>query len=73
MPDAIDARGLSCPEPSDLAYRALAGRRAAALRILVDDPASREQLERLARQFDYTMRITRAGDHDDILLERRGA
>ncbi|MBI2901864.1 MAG: sulfurtransferase TusA family protein [Planctomycetes bacterium] len=66
MSETIDARGLSCPEPSDLAFRALFGRKVADLVVLVDDPASREHLERLADRLGY--RLTRAarGDHEEM-------
>ncbi len=73
MPDAIDARGLACPEPSDLAFRALLSSKPERLVVLIDDPASREQLQRLAAQFSYDLEVTRADGHDRLEFRRRGA
>jgi TusA-related sulfurtransferase len=76
MPDGtttetIDARGLNCPQPSDLAFQAIVKRRVTRLTIQLDDPASREQLERLAAQFGYSVECRRERDYDELTLTKR--
>jgi TusA-related sulfurtransferase len=71
--EVIDARGLSCPLPSDLAFRAIVQKRAAQLAIKLDDPASKEQIERLAQQFGYSVEQRRQLDHYEMVLKKVSA
>lgn len=55
--DALDARGLSCPEPVVMMRRALAGGPETA-RMVVDAPAARENVTRYARSQGYDVNVT---------------
>lgn len=65
----LDLRGLSCPEPSERTLRALQAA-PAELRVLVDDPAAREHLERLGARLGYAVVATRHRAHDEVVLRR---
>lgn len=76
MPDetpaeTIDARGLNCPLPSDLVFQAIVKRNVARLTVQLDDPASREQLERLAKQFGYSVELRHKRDYDELTLTKK--
>lgn len=71
MREVIDARGLTCPAPSDLAFQAMFGRRAQELRVLVDDPASRDHLQTLAAKLGYRISVVRADDYDTVDLVKQ--
>lgn len=71
MPETIDARGLTCPAPSDLAFQAMFGRRVPEVRVLVDDPASRDHLKTLADRLGYRIAVMRGADYDTIDLVKR--
>lgn len=73
MPETIDARGLTCPVPSDLAFQALFARKVEDLLVLADDPASGDHLERLASQLGYELSQTRHPSHDEYRLRRKPA
>lgn len=55
--DALDARGLSCPEPVVMMRRALEDGPETA-RMVVDAPAARENVTRYARSQGYDVNVT---------------
>lgn len=70
MPEAHDLRGLSCPEPTERARRAILARAPDELRLLVDDPSAREHLERMGPGLGYTVEAVRHARHDEVVLRR---
>lgn len=65
----IDARGLSCPEPVILTRKAMMSKEDA-YEILVDNPASKENVTRYAEHQGYQVRIEeKAGEY--ILTAKR--
>ncbi|MER1993102.1 MAG: sulfurtransferase TusA family protein [Eubacteriales bacterium] len=56
---AIDARGLSCPEPVILISRAMKSGESA-YEIIVDNRVSRENVTRYAEHQGYTVSVTEA-------------
>ncbi len=53
----VDARGLSCPEPVILTRKALSGGEKS-YEVLVDNPASRENVTRFAEHQGYAVSIS---------------
>ena len=66
---AIDARGLSCPEPVILISRAMKSGESA-YEIIVDNRVSRENVTRYAERQGYTVSVTEA-DGEFILSIRK--
>lgn len=66
----LDLRGLSCPEPSVRVRLLLRAEALEALRVLVDDLAACEHLERLGVRLGYTVRVVRSPEHDEVVLTR---
>ena len=61
--NVIDARGLSCPEPVIMARKALKSGENA-YQILVDNPASRENVTRYAEHQGYGVSVEeKAGEY----------
>ncbi len=56
----IDARGLSCPEPVIMIRKAMMSK-AAAYQMVVDNPASRENVTRYAEHQGYQVTCTEKG------------
>ncbi len=55
MADAIDARGLSCPQPVLLTMQKIKAQGSGELNILVDNEASRENVSRAASSQGWTV------------------
>ena len=55
--NTVDARGLSCPEPVIMTRKALASGDQS-YEILVDNPASRENVTRYAEHQGYSVSVT---------------
>lgn len=70
MADALDLRGLCCPEPMDRTWRALASK-PLELRVLVDDPSARDNLTRLGARLGYSVETKDEATHEEIVLRRR--
>lgn len=65
MAKIIDARGLSCPQPVLLTYKAIeAGE--APITVTVDNPAARENIRRMAEGQKKTVTIREDGE--DFIL-----
>lgn len=54
MPDLVDARGLSCPQPAFLTKKALDGLQGGRVEVLVDNQTSRDNVKRLAERAGWT-------------------
>lgn len=55
--EKLDARGLSCPEPVIMIRKAMQSG-GAAYEMVVDNPASRENVTRYAQHEGYTVSVT---------------
>lgn len=55
--ETLDARGLSCPEPVILIRKAMQSK-GAAYQMVVDNPASRENVTRYAQHEGYAISVT---------------
>ena len=66
---AVDARGLSCPQPVLLARRAIETDRFP-VTILVDTVTSRENVRRMAEQVGCTVAVEQVGDEFRLTLSR---
>ena len=58
--EKLDARGLSCPEPVILIRKAMLSG-GAAYEMVVDNPASRENVTRYAQHQGYTVSVAESG------------
>ena len=58
--EKIDARGLSCPEPVILIRKAMQSG-GTAYEMVVDNPASRENVTRYAQHAGYTVSVAEKG------------
>ena len=70
MPDKIDARGLSCPQPVILTNRKIQEMRKGVFEILVDSDTSRENISRLARQTGWNIEVKRENDDYCLVLRK---
>jgi tRNA 2-thiouridine synthesizing protein A len=67
--NSIDARGLSCPQPSILARKAIdAGQ--FPIEVLVDSAASRENVRRLAENAGFRVTVEQIGNEYRLTLKR---
>lgn len=71
MTEELDLRGLCCPEPLDRTVRALGGK-PAELRVLVDDPSARSNIERMGARLGYSVEATKRPRHEELLLRKKG-
>ena len=65
----IDARGLSCPEPVILTRKALSGGENS-YEVLVDNPASRENVTRFAEHQGYTVSVSETNGEYTLTLTK---
>ncbi|MBQ7534048.1 MAG: sulfurtransferase TusA family protein [Stomatobaculum sp.] len=65
----IDARGLSCPEPVILTRKALASGDSS-YEIIVDNPASRENVTRFAEHQGYRVSVREDGGEYTLSLSK---
>jgi len=68
----VDARGLACPIPVVRARKALDGLPWGRVVVLVDEPAARENLARLAAHMGCGHECEAAGEGFRITLTKRG-
>ena len=67
--EVLDARGLSCPEPVILIRRAMQSG-GAAYQMVVDNPASRENVTRYAQHEGYTVAVTEQNGEYTLTMTR---
>jgi TusA-related sulfurtransferase len=70
MPDVIDARGLSCPQPVILANKKIKEMGKGIFEVLVDTDTSRENVSRLARESGWQVEIKKSNDDYCLVLRR---
>ena len=66
---AIDARGLSCPEPVILISRAMKSGESA-YEIIVDNRVSRENVTRYAEHQGYTVSVTESNGEFTLKIQK---
>ena len=72
-PRVIDARGLACPQPVILTRKALAEGGPGRILVIVDSPASRENVVRFATHAGCAVeRVEESGDEARILIRPSG-
>ncbi len=69
----IDARGLSCPEPVLLTMGVIQKEKPGRVRVIVDNPASRENVQRYLESQGFTTELSADGPDYLIEGERDGA
>ena len=69
MTQAVDARGLSCPQPVILARKAIAEGRFP-IEVLVDSVTSRDNVRRMAERQGCTVQVQQSGDEFRLMLKR---
>lgn len=69
----VDTRGLPCPQPVVAARKALLAPGAAAVRVLVDNQVSVENIRRMARSQGWNAAVEGQGAEVRMLLTRLGA
>lgn len=73
-PRVIDARGLACPQPVILTRKALAEGGPGRILVIVDSPASRENVVRFATHAGCAVeRVEESGDEARILIRPSGS
>ncbi len=69
MPNTVDARGLSCPQPVILARKAIAAAQFP-IEVLVDTVTSRENVRRMAEGAGCKVRIEPVADEFKLTITR---
>jgi selenium metabolism protein YedF len=72
MPE-MDCRGRACPEPVMMTKAALEHLQEGALVVLIDDPASCENVERFARSQGFAVQVEKTGQQFRLSIEKRAA
>lgn len=67
--EKLDARGLSCPEPVILIRKAMLSG-GSAYEMVVDNPASRENVTRYAEHAGYTVSVTEQGGEYTLTMTK---
>lgn len=65
----VDARGLSCPEPVLLTAQALSSHKGEILRVLVDEPHTRQNVEKYAVSQGKKVSATEKGKEFELIIE----
>lgn len=66
----VDARGYVCPMPVILTKKEIEAHAPLNLEVLVDDPAAKENVSRLATSYGYTVEITEEGSDTKLVLTK---
>jgi selenium metabolism protein YedF len=66
--ETLDCRGQQCPQPVVQTRKLMLAQPASALKILVDDDVSRDNVTRLAKSLGYTARVNQAEATFEISL-----
>ena len=69
----VDCRGMSCPQPVLETKKALAAAGAEEVRVLVDNPGSKENVRRFAESQGYNVNIMEEKDVFTLRLQKAGA
>lgn len=66
----VDARGLSCPEPTMMARQALAALGGGRVEVLVDSGTSRDNVSRVAERLGWRVAVEDAGDGYRLVISK---
>lgn len=67
--EKLDARGLSCPEPVIMIRKAMLSK-GSAYEMVVDNPASKENVTRYAQHEGYTVSVTEQGGEYTLTMTK---
>ena len=67
--EKLDARGLSCPEPVIMIRKAMLSG-GSAYKMVVDNPASRENVTRYAQHQGYTVSVAEKGGEYTLTMTK---
>lgn len=67
--EKLDARGLSCPEPVIMIRKAMQSK-ASAYEMVVDNPASRENVTRYAQHEGYAVSVAESGGEYTLTMTK---
>ncbi|MBC8588201.1 sulfurtransferase TusA family protein [Paratissierella segnis] len=70
MPNIIDARGRSCPEPVIMTKNALDSNPNTSLKVLVDTNVAVENIKRFASSKGYNVRVNKNNDEFQIQISK---
>lgn len=70
MPEKIDARGLSCPQPVILTHKKVKEMGKGIVEVLVDTDTARENITRLAEQTGWNIEVNKSGEDDCLILQK---
>ncbi|MCK4718124.1 MAG: sulfurtransferase TusA family protein [Thermoplasmata archaeon] len=70
MVKRIDVRGLSCPQPVIMVHRKMRKIGTGTFAVIGDDDTARENIRRLARDKDWTIKEKEAGEDFILLLSK---
>ncbi len=70
MPEKIDARGLSCPQPVILTHKKVKEMGKGIVEVLVDTDTARENIIRLAEQTGWNVEVNKSGDNYCLVLQK---
>lgn len=65
----VDARGLSCPEPVMLTSAAFKSHPGQAIKVLVSEPHTRANVEKLARSQGKKVTVKEIGSEFELVIE----
>lgn len=65
----VDARGLSCPEPVLMTAQALKSHMGETLKVLVDEPHTRQNVEKYAISQGKQVAVTEKGSEFELVIE----
>jgi len=67
----IDCRGLACPQPVLRAKKALDNMQEEEVLVIVDNPAAKENLERLANFLNYIFKLEKKEDNNYYIIIKK--
>lgn len=70
MPEKIDARGLSCPQPVILTHKKVKEMGKGIVEVLVDTDTARENITRLAEQTGWNVEVNKSGEDYCLILQK---
>ncbi len=71
MPDRIDARGLSCPQPVVMTRNKMDTSKSCSFEVLVDSGAARDNICRMATGMGWDVQVTEDADECILVLSKK--
>ncbi len=70
MPDLVDCRGLSCPEPVMLARQALQENPENTVTVMVSNAVARDNVTRMAKSLGRKVSVQEEGEEFELSIEK---